>query len=87
MDPLYHESAQKSQLLKPEEDEEEEGPVQRNFVDFQQRDRCVREKIQQAYERVDRVAMYLFPLIFFVFNCLYWSYYLILQNIFNLSLF
>ena len=34
-----------------------------------------------------RIAMYLFPAIFFVFNLLYWTYYLIVVNIFDLSLF
>ena len=35
----------------------------------------------------DRVAMYLFPAIFFMFNLLYWTYYLIVVNIWDLSLF
>ena len=40
---------------------------------------------KQCY--VSRIAMYLFPAIFFVFNLLYWTYYLIVVNIFDLSLF
>ena len=34
-----------------------------------------------------RVAMYLFPAIFFMFNLLYWTYYLIVVNMLDLSLF
>ena len=36
---------------------------------------------------VCRVAMYLFPAIFFMFNLLYWTYYLIVVNMLDLSLF
>ena len=49
------------------------------------RDKCVREKIQEAYEKVDRFAMILFPVIFFIFNGLYWSYYLVWLDMFNIS--
>ena len=61
--------------------------IDRQWTNHQRDSRCVREKIQMAYERVDSCAMYLFPGIFFVFNMLYWTYYLIVVNIFDLSLF
>ena len=61
--------------------------MDREWNNHQRDSRCVREKIQMAYEKVDRVAMYLFPGIFFFFNLLYWTYYLIVVNIFDLSLF
>ena len=43
--------------------------------------------IPLMYLSLFRIAMYLFPAIFFVFNLLYWTYYLIVVNIFDLSLF
>jgi hypothetical protein len=36
--------------------------------------------------QVDRIAMYLFPLIFLIFNILYWVYYLLVVNVFGLSI-
>ena len=57
------------------------------FDDYIYFSRCVREKIQMAYERVDRIALYMFPLAFVIFNILYWTYYLLVVNIFGLSLF
>ncbi len=33
---------------------------------------------KKSIEKIDRCAMYLFPIFFFLFNILYWSYYLIL---------
>ncbi len=33
------------------------------------------------YERIDRIAMWLFPIIFFIFNICYWSYYLVLNEL------
>jgi hypothetical protein len=38
------------------------------------------------YLQVDRIAMYLFPLIFLIFNILYWVYYLLVVNVFGLSI-
>jgi len=35
------------------------------------------EKHEQLQELVDKVAMYLFPFIFIIFNLIYWPYYLI----------
>ena len=61
--------------------------IDRQWSSHQRDSRCVREKIQMAYERVDRVAMYLFPVIFFMFNLLYWTYYLIIVNMLDYSLF
>ena len=34
----------------------------------------------RRYERIDRIAMKLFPLIFILVNILYWSYYLLLHE-------
>ena len=33
------------------------------------------------YDRIDRIAMWLFPIIFFLFNLCYWSYYLLLNEL------
>ena len=41
------------------------------------------EKHKQLQELVDKVAMYLFPCIFIIFNLIYWPYYLILIHMFN----
>jgi uncharacterized membrane protein YgcG len=35
----------------------------------------------EKYERIDRIAMWLFPIIFFLFNICYWSYYLLLNRL------
>jgi len=35
----------------------------------------------EKYERIDRMAMWLFPIIFFLFNVFYWSYYLLLNRL------
>ncbi len=45
------------------------APEQRRFIN------------QDKYERIDRMAMWLFPIIFFIFNICYWSYYLVLNEI------
>ena len=37
----------------------------------------------RRYERIDRIAMKLFPLIFILVNILYWSYYLLLHETFQ----
>ena len=34
------------------------------------------EKSRRLQEKVDRIALLLFPLIFLVFNLIYWPYYL-----------
>ena len=34
------------------------------------------EKSKRLQERVDSIAMYLFPCIFLAFNLIYWPYYL-----------
>ena len=39
------------------------------------------DRLLSRYERIDRVAMYLFPIIFFLFNICYWSYYLLLDDV------
>ena len=36
------------------------------------------EKSKKLQETVDTVALYLFPCIFVVFNCIYWPYYMII---------
>jgi hypothetical protein len=38
------------------------------------------EKHKELQERVDRIAMYLFPMIFAIFNSCYWPYYLIMKQ-------
>jgi hypothetical protein len=37
-------------------------------------------KVAAKYERIDRIAMWLFPIIFFLFNVCYWSYFLLLAD-------
>ena len=37
----------------------------------------------RRYERIDRIAMKLFPIIFILFNVCYWSYYLLLHEAFQ----
>ena len=37
----------------------------------------------RRYERIDRIAMKLFPIIFILFNVCYWSYYLLLHEAFE----
>ena len=37
----------------------------------------------KKYERIDRIAMKLFPIIFILFNVCYWSYYLLLHETFQ----
>jgi len=37
----------------------------------------------RRYERIDRIAMKLFPIIFILFNVCYWSYYLLLHETFQ----
>ena len=37
----------------------------------------------RRYERIDRIAMKLFPIIFILFNVCYWSYYLLLHDTFQ----
>jgi len=41
------------------------------------------EKHKELQELVDKVALYLFPCIFIVFNLIYWPYYLVLIHVFN----
>ncbi len=43
----------------------------------------MRDRCSQKYDRVDRIAMWLFPIFFFLFNIAYWSYYLLLNDIIN----
>jgi hypothetical protein len=38
------------------------------------------EQHKVLQERVDTVAMYLFPMIFAIFNACYWPYYLIVKQ-------
>ena len=37
----------------------------------------------RRYERIDRIAMKLFPIVFILFNVCYWSYYLLLHETFQ----
>ena len=37
----------------------------------------------RRYERIDRIAMKLFPIIFILVNVCYWSYYLLLHETFQ----
>lgn len=37
-------------------------------------------RLTLKYERIDRIATWLFPIIFFLFNVCYWSYYLLLSD-------
>jgi len=39
------------------------------------------ERLLSRYERIDRIAMWLFPIFFFLFNICYWSYYLLLDDV------
>ena len=39
------------------------------------------DRLLSRYERIDRIAMYLFPIFFFLFNVCYWSYYLLLDDV------
>jgi hypothetical protein len=39
------------------------------------------DRLLSRYERIDRVAMWLFPIFFFLFNLCYWSYYLLLDDV------
>lgn len=52
------------------------------------RRRCHRKTISVSasgpkFERIDRIAMWLFPIFFFLFNVAYWSYYLLLNEVFK----
>ena len=38
------------------------------------------EKSKRLQEKVDSIAMYLFPCIFLVFNSIYWPYYLFYEQ-------
>lgn len=37
-------------------------------------------KLANKYEKIDAIATWLFPIIFFLFNVCYWSYYLLLSD-------
>jgi hypothetical protein len=37
-------------------------------------------RLSAKYEKIDRIATWLFPIIFFLFNVCYWSYYLLLSD-------
>ena len=39
------------------------------------------DRLLSRYERIDKIAMWLFPIIFFLFNVCYWSYYLLLDDV------
>ena len=46
--------------------------------------RGIRDRVNtRKYERIDRIAMKLFPIIFILFNVCYWSYYLLLHETFQ----
>lgn len=37
-------------------------------------------RLTAKYEKIDRIATWLFPIIFLLFNVIYWSYYLLLSD-------
>lgn len=39
------------------------------------------DRLLSRYERIDKIAMWLFPIVFFLFNICYWSYYLLLDDV------
>ena len=40
-----------------------------------------RTSVRARYERIDRIALLSFPIIFFIFNICYWSYYLLFNDL------
>ncbi|QQP49488.1 Glycine receptor subunit alpha1like [Caligus rogercresseyi] len=44
---------------------------------------AVRGKVRHRNDKIDRIAMYLFPFFFFIFNFCYWSYYLLFYEVFQ----